>query len=268
MKPLWRVVRPQRLAPRPGSALLSLVLLAGLLAVASLLSGCTGGGAPLRLLGHGGGAEEPWELPASSYPSQRLYRIHYEGPDQEASFKLTLYLVTPDRYRMLAADTLGRKLWTLDVAGGGEAAWVDHRGDTYCRLGVARELGFVPLARLPLLDLPKLLLGRLPATPTVDLERQEGYLSYLDTSGRRWSGRLDGEGRVEWWSLEDGGEKVAWWLRDDVAGGTFTHLGTDQQLRFRQVVGEALAAPLEALEIPARYREGVCDPTDTSPQAP
>ena len=53
---------------------------------------------------------EPWEVPPEAYPTQRLYRIKYQGPEGKASFKLALYLESAESYRMQASDALGRNL--------------------------------------------------------------------------------------------------------------------------------------------------------------
>lgn len=242
--------------PRGTSGALGTALVVLLLGGCASTGGGGGGGGAFGFLTGGGGEAKAWELAATSYPSQRLYRVEYQGPKREAKFKLTLYLVAESEYRMQASDSLGRNLWSLDVAPSGNALWLDHRARQFCHLGSAESLDFLPLARLPLVALPRLLLGRLPAEPAVDLRRGDGYISYLDTRGQRWSGRLDGES-LEWWSLEDAGEKTAWWRREE-NGGTFTHRITQQQLRWRQVVGEPLGRSLEPLDIPGRFREGVC----------
>ena len=241
--------------PRRRSVWLPLLLLP--LVALSLQSCASGGGGGLRLLGLGDPGGDPWRLASESFPTQRLYRVEYEGPERDAKFKLTLYLLEQQQYRMLAADSLGRRLWSLDVDASGQALWLDHRQKEFCRLGAAEHLAFVPLAKLPLLSLPRLLLGRLPTDPEAGLDRQQDWVTYLDARGQRWSGRLDAERKVEWWSLEDGGEKVAWWLREE-GGGVFTHRPSRQQLRWREVVRESLATPPPALEIPSRFRESIC----------
>jgi len=231
-------------------------LLAIVLPVSVLLGGCTSSlrfPAPSRPPA----TAEPWRIPAEAHPTQRLYRVRYEGPEEEASFKLTLYLAAADRYRMTAADGLGRKLWTLDVASDGEAVWLDHRAKSYCRAPSARRLTLVPLADLPLAALPKLLLGRMPAEPATDLVRGDGHLSYRDARGQRWAGGVAG-GRLDWWSLGRDGEAVAWWRRDG-DGGDFIDRRGRQTIRWQESVREPLPAPLEPLEVPDRFQPGDCD---------
>ena len=219
---------------------------------AILAAGCvsTGGGF-LR----SAAPAEPWRLPPDAYPSQRLYRVDYSGPEGDFGFKLTLYLEAEERYRMAASD-LGRKLWTLSVDGGGEAVWLDHRRKRYCRTAAASQLRFVPLADLPLVALPKLLLGRLPAAPGSDLAQGETAVSFLDARGLRWNGQLE-DGQLAWWTLLDGGEPVIWWRREE-RGGVFTDRPGRQEVRWREVVSERLTNPLGELEIPAWFERGDC----------
>ena len=190
-----------------------------------------------------------------SYPSQRLYRVKYQGPEGEAGFKLVLYLEGEASYRMLATD-LGRKLWSLSISGREEALWLDHRRKEYCRSNAASELRFVPLGDLPLSSLPKLLLGLLPAEPAAGLNRSAGRVSFLDARGQLWNGGISGD-QLQWWSLIEAGEPIVWWRREE-GGGVFTDRDGEQQIRWSEVVRERLESPLARLEIPARYRPGDC----------
>lgn len=216
--------------------------------------GCASGGsffAPKRPVGG-----EPWETPTSAHPSQRLYRVKYRGPEGKLSFKLSLYLETPTHYQMQAADGLGRKAWTLAFDSDGSSLWLNYRQKTYCASSNAGELALVPLARLPLVALPKLLLGRLPAEPATDLRRTGEHISFLDARGQLWNGALR-NGDIEWWSLVEGGEPIAWWRREE-SGGTFTHLGTEQQVVWREITREPLAHALVPLQIPAGFGLADC----------
>ncbi len=156
---------------------------------------------------------------------------------------------------MLASD-LGRKLWSLNVDGRGEAVWLDYRQKEYCRADAASELRFLPLADLPPVSLPRLLLGRLPAEPAAGLARGEHNVSFLDARGFRWNGELDGQ-QLQWWSLVEDGEAVVWWRRED-RGGVFFDRRGNQEVRWREVVREQLESPLGEVEIPARFARGDC----------
>ncbi len=229
--------------------LLGWILIASLI----LVAGCATTGNVF--LGPRSVAAEPWHLPEDSFPSQRLYRVKYHGPEGEAGFKLTLYLEAEAKYRMLASD-LGRKLWSLSVDGQGEAVWLDYRRKEYCRADAASELRFLPLADLPVDSLPKLLLGRLPAEPAANLARGERNVSFLDARGFHWNGELDGD-LLKWWSLVEAGEAVVWWRRED-SGGVFSDRRGAQEVRWREVVREQLRRPLGAVEIPGRFSRGDC----------
>ncbi len=221
----------------------TLLLLAGCATTGSLFSGPS----PV--------SAEPWHLPEDAHPSQRLYRVKYSGPEGDAGFKLTLYLEAEAKYRMLASD-LGRKLWSLSVDGQGEAVWLDYRRKEYCRASAASELRFLPLADLPAVSLPRLLLGRLPAEPAAGLARGERNVSFLDDRGFRWNGELDGE-QLQWWSLVEDGKAVVWWRREE-RGGVFSDQRRNQVVRWREVVREQLRSPLGEVEIPERFSAGGC----------
>lgn len=197
----------------------------------------------------------PWQFPAGAYPTQRLYRVKYRGPEGDLGFKLTLYLESEESYRMLASD-LGRKLWSLTVNGNGGASWVDYRRDEVCQTPAAGELRFVPLADLPLVALPRLLLGRLPAEPAASLSQDEGRVAFLDARGQLWNAGLSA-GEVDWWSLIEDGEAVAWWRRED-DGGVFTDSASKQEVRWREIVREKLEGPLAAVAAPPGYRRVSC----------
>ncbi len=222
-----------------------------------LLSGCVSGGFLERPTTRPGGGLEPWQIPAGAYPTQRLYRVKYAGPEGRAGFKLTLYLGTAEGYRMAAADSLGRKLWSLEVAESGRALWLDHRRKEYCESRGAERLLLVPLANLPLAALPRLLLGRMPAEPVANLVRGVEHVSYLDARGQAWSGVFR-DGELAWWRLEEAGEAVAWWRRDGEAGGHFADPRGGLELRWQEVVAEALREVPAGLAIPAKFREGAC----------
>ena len=207
----------------------------------------------------GGGSKtaEMWEVPEEAYPTQRLYRMRYRGPeDERAGFKLTLYLVGQAQYRMLAADSLGRKLWSLDLDAEGRATWLNYREKEFCHLGAADSLGFLPIARLPMVALPRLLLGRMPTEPRASLEKYETHLTFLDVEGQRWNGSFQ-DGELQWWSQVEGEENIAWWRREE-QGGSYIHRSSQQELRWKEIVREPMTAPLGALDIPERFREGIC----------
>lgn len=199
---------------------------------------------------------DPWRLPPGVYPSQRLYRVQYQGPEGKLGFRLTLYLASPRHYRMDAADTLGRRVFSLAVEPDDRAIWIDHRAKLYCLTRGASEQTFVPIAYLPLEALPRLILGRMPARPVGEVLQAEGKISYRDDQGQLWNG-LEKDGELAWWSLLRDGEAVAWW-RLNGEENIFSDRRGGQQVRWTEQVRETLGEPLASPEVPDTYREGVC----------
>lgn len=273
---------PAAVAPvAAGSAMRVLALAAALLAAALLAPGCAGRAAPATVADP---AVAPWQVPAGALGTQRLYRVGYDGPDGGGSFRLTLRLAAPDRYQVRAVDPVGRALWSLDVAGD-RGLWLDHRADAACRLTGSLDLAAGQLTPFPLVSLPALLLGRLPAAPAGPLEEPgpeaderaaeagagddvEGdaapaaaadlRLAFADAQDRRWSATLEAGEPVSWAMSEPGAASpTVWWRRH--AG---EHLLSDRargvQLRWRESVVEPLRGGLAPLEVPAAFRLVPC----------
>ncbi|MEM6797841.1 MAG: hypothetical protein AAF725_27985, partial [Acidobacteriota bacterium] len=201
--------------------------------------------------------EPMWRLPADAYPTQRLYRANYQGEEGKLGFKLTLYLADAERYRMEAADTLGRKVWSLDYDPATRATFLDHRQELYCTSTGGGRQTFVPIAHLPLAALPRLILGRMPGEPEGEVAEAEGKISYVDARGQRWNGLAE-NGALSWWSLILDGEAVAWWRRGE-RRFIFSDRRGGQQVTWREQVSEALGRPREPLVVPPAYPKGVCD---------
>jgi len=243
--------------------ILGLASLAGL----ALFGACTSVSAPLREApprasapaagtGDAGVGEEPWQIPAGELSTQRLYRLRYDGPEGEVSLKVILRLEAPDRYQVTVADTLGRNLWSLDVAGAA-GLWIDSRNERWCSFEGSLALAGVPLSPFPLPSLPTLLLGRLPVAPAGPVSRGPERVAF--PAGRR--GRLTAD-------LGEGGEPVAWTLwRDGEPDLWWRHLGAESllsarrvgeaggvQMSWRQTFAEPLAGPLADLPPPAEFR--------------
>jgi hypothetical protein len=185
--------------------------------------------------------------------------VSYSGPEGEGSFRVTLRLASPARYQLQAVDPVGRALWSLDVAND-SGLWLNHRGRTYCRFEGRFDVSGVPLGPFPLLSLPSLLLGRVPAEPKPgspappSADRQ---FDFRDAADRRWSGGLGDEGLVLSWTLsEDGAPKVWWMRRDDWAFLSDRERGV--QVRWREVLRENLDREPPRLEPAAGYGEVPC----------
>jgi hypothetical protein len=208
----------------------------------------------------------PWQIPQGAYGSQRLYRVSYSGPEGEGSFRVTLRLASPARYQMQAVDPVGRSLWSLDVADG-SGLWLNHRARTYCVATGRIDLSAIPLGPFPLLALPSLLLGRVPAAPATGgapAPPRNGRFDFLDAAHRRWSGTLDEEGRVLSWTLSEGKASQAWFMRrNDWAILSDRQRGV--QVRWREALRESLDGEPPRLEPPAGYREVRCEEQEVPP---
>lgn len=203
----------------------------------------------------------PWEVPESAFGTQRLFRARYDGPDGSGGFALTLHLMGPERYQARARHTLGKQLWSLEVAAG-QGLWLDHRAEVYCRLEDRLELAGDLLEPLPFRAFPALLLGRLPEPPRSSLRRRGSEVRYAGAEGRAWSARLS-EGRVVAWTLRRDARPVVWWQRRD-GEAILSDRQRGVQLSWREVVREPLGEPPEPLTVPAEYREVVCSGVELS----
>lgn len=201
----------------------------------------------------------PWQIPQGAYGSQRLYRVSYSGPEGEGSFRTTLRLATPARYQLQAVDPVGRSLWSLDVSND-SGLWLNHRSKTYCLFEGRFDLSGVPLGPFPLLSLPSLLLGRVPAEPAADSPTPEPRgreFDFRDAGNRRWYGSLGEDGIVLNWSLAEDSTPKVWWIRrEDWA--ILSDRERNVQVRWREMVRENLDQEPPRLEPPAGYREVAC----------
>lgn len=187
-----------------------------------------------------------WSVPAASLPRQYLLRLDAQGPDGRADVKLTVRLESIERFRIAAADPLGRRLWSLDVAGP-DGVWSREGPAGACRLDGSGVLRLPELRLdLPVAGLPALLLGRLPVAPrdpTVALRSGERWSG---TDGRQWSAAFAGHELARWTVWKDGTSPVAWW-RALANGGELSLRDPAMRLRWRIVAVAPLAAPLGAL---------------------
>jgi hypothetical protein len=196
----------------------------------------------------------PWELPPQSIPSQRIFQGSYEGPEGGGSFRATLRLVAPDRFRLDASDRLGRLLWSLELDGS-RAWWVDHHAGVWCPDLSRITLPGVGAGPVGATALPAFLLGALPAAPAGGSLAPTAVGELRDTAGRRWTWTVD-RGTMDGWTLwED--EAAIWWWRRNGSGGILSHR-QGRQLRWQEVVAEPLRGGLPPPAIPTGYREA-CD---------
>jgi hypothetical protein len=179
---------------------------------------------------------------------------------------MTLRLASLERYQVQAVDPVGRSLWSLDVSGE-RGLFLNHRARTSCVFAGSFDLSGIPLGPLPLLTLPALLLGRVPAVPadttrdTAGTQAKGGDLTFEDAAGRSWALTLaPGGGAVESWTLLEDGAPTVWWLRQD-SSAILSDRARGVQLRWREVLSEPLEKDLAALEAPGGYREEPCRET-------
>ncbi len=214
------------------------------------------------------GATPPWSIPAEAFGSQRLYRVSYDGPEGEGSFRVTLRLASPLRYQLQAADPVGRALWGVDVTSE-HGIWLDHRNKVTCAFQGSFDVSGIPLGPFPLFSLPSLLLGRVPAEPAPGTEAKqvsrpgqpgqaEGReIELQDDLGRHWIVDMDVSGTVEGWTLREEGKPTVWFQRRDSWAYLSDH-ARGIQLRWREVLRENLVQEPQTLVPPSGYREGSC----------
>jgi hypothetical protein len=221
-----------------------------------VLAGCSGAPPPRPLPAP---TLAPWQIPQAAYGSQRLYRVTYSGPEGEGSFRVTLRLVSPARYQLQAVDPLGRALWSLDVLDDSGLA-LNHHNRTFCHLEGRFDLTGVPLGPFPLLSLPALLLGRVPAQPAANspaAEPRGRSFDFRDDTDRRWAGSLGEQGIVKSWILTEGKSPKAWYMQS-ADGSILSERDRGVQVRWREAVRENLDKEPPRLEIPAGYHETEC----------
>jgi hypothetical protein len=199
--------------------------------------------------------------------------VSYHGPEGEGSFRMTLRLAGLERYQVQAVDPVGRSLWSLDVTGE-RGLFLNHRSRTSCVFAGSFDLSGIPLGPFPLLTLPALLLGRVPAVPAASAagaaavdRAQGGNLTFDDAAGRSWAVSLAPDGAVQSWTLLEDGAPTVWWLRQDNAA-ILSDRARGVQLRWREVLSERLEKELAALEVPAGYREEPCRETADADSPP
>src|SRR6185295_16073122 len=101
------------------------------------------------------------------------------------------------------------------------------------------DLSGVALGPFPLLTLPSLLLGRVPATPAEPPQQHGGQISFHDAAGRVWTAVLGGDdgGEVRSWTLAEGGAPSIWWVRSD-DWAILSDRERNVQMRWREVLRE------------------------------
>lgn len=171
---------------------------------------------------------------------------------------MTLRLASAERYQIQAVDPVGRSLWGLDVAAE-QGRWLDHRNKLTCEFGGSFDVTGVPLGPFPLLSLPSLLMGRIPEAPTAEKEPdwRGRDLEFEDGTGRRWAAELGEAGSVDGWTLWNQGQPAVWFMRRD-SWSYLSDRSRGVQVRWREVLREALNGELQTLRAPGGYRQAPC----------
>ena len=205
-------------------------------------------------------------LTDDDYPTQRLFRLRFDGPEGGGSGRLTMRLESPQRFEIAVADAFGRAIWTLG-ADESRGLLVDHRQRTVCPLDSGVALArFLP-SPVPLRALPALLLGRLPVSGETT-SSEDGSFRLVDESEREWVVRKATDGTVAAWTLWIDGRPTAWWQRLETGEALLSERIEGVQLRWRQTVSEAMRDPLAALEPPADYQPADCSSLDLRMASP
>ena len=171
---------------------------------------------------------------------------------------MTLRLASPLRYQIQAADPVGRALWGLDVTAE-QGLWLDHRNKLSCEFEGNFDVSGIPLGPFPLLSLPALLLGRVPAEPAEEMEpeRKGRDVEFRDDLGRRWAASTGPDGAVVAWTLWEEKEPSVWFRHRD-SWAYLSDRERNVQVRWREVLREDLSAEPGPLERPAAYRVAAC----------
>ena len=248
---------------------LPLLLLLGL---ACLVGGCAstgaGGGAP-AVAGVPAPVAAPWEIPKREWRTQRIVRMHYDGPDGNGTLRLVLRFEDPERFHVSASDRLGRRWWDLNVqAGSALVLWVRER--TFCRYRGDLEVPALSLGPVPAGAVAALLMRRLPAPPadaavwdraTAAAARGGSVeIAFADARGRRWTAAAGPSGPSRWTLWRDDRERASW-TRDVQGAARLVESEGGLELRWRQQrPATGLAGPLPAQEIPSGSVPGRCGP--------
>jgi len=190
---------------------------------------------------------------------QVLLRVRYRGVDGRGRLRLTLRRPGEERFQLHAADVLGRALWSLGSSGG-ETLMIDHRRREYCVFEGDVVVRAIALAELPVLILPRVLLGELPFAG--GRETGSAELDVIDSRHRRWTATMAEDGHAVAWTLWQNDQAMIWWRKTD-DGAILSHRG-GAQVTWTLIADEILETVPPSLEPPVEYEPGHCDESDLS----
>jgi len=257
----------------PGADPSRLLVRVGLLALGLLwLSGCASvGRVPDPVSPNPDSVDlevQPWEIPPEEWRTQRILRLHYDGPEGNGTLFLVLRLESPERFHVTASDRLGRRWWELNVREDSALVlWARER--TFCRYRGDLEIPALSLGPVPAGAVAALLLRRLPSPPAAGGEARAVELAssgavefdFRDRLGRRWTALSAADGPIRW-ALRRGGEVQASWRADAATGlARLEEAATGLELRWQQRrQARDLAAPIPEPSVPVGFAPGVCGP--------
>jgi hypothetical protein len=140
-----------------------------------------------------------------------------------------------------------------------QGVWLDHRNKVTCSFQGSFDVSGIPLGPFPLLSLPALLIGRVPAEPAAGTEPEHlgREIEFEDGTGRHWTAETAADGTVNGWTLRDGDQPSVWFMRRD-NWDYLSDRSRGVQVRWREVLREDLEREPEPLKKPSGYREGSC----------
>ncbi len=211
----------------------------------------------------------PWEIPETEWRTQRIVRMHYDGPEGNGTLRLVLRFENPERFHVSASDRLGRRWWDLNVeAGSALVLWVRER--TFCRYAGDLEVPALSLGPVPAGAVAALLMRRLPAPPadpgaweraTAASERGAPVeFAFADRRGRRWTAESTAGGPSRWTLWRDGRERASW-SRDAEGMARLVESDDGLELRWRQQrPATGLTGPVPPPDVPGGFQPGRCGP--------
>ena len=203
-------------------------------------------------------------LRADDSPTQRIVRLHYDGPDGDGTLKLVLRIQSADDFQLEASDRLGRRWWNLRF-NGEEALVLWVRDRIFCRYGAEIEIEALPLGPVAVSALPALLLDRLPVPADTAVDWKDEEDAELRDGRNRLFKVQAVEGELRNWSLWQDGSPFAWWTTD----GKLSYLSAPRrqlQLRWQQTSSTSpLTTELADLSVPEGYVPGVCEDPSIEP---
>ncbi|MGE0639076.1 MAG: hypothetical protein AB7G12_08390 [Thermoanaerobaculia bacterium] len=204
-------------------------------------------------------------MPPARDRGQWLYRAELERPGERLSLRLLLRLDGARSFDLTASDALGQQRWRV-WGRDDRVLLLDPVHRRFCPLDGSRRLRLDDFAApLPVVDLPRVLRGEIPASagePAATAE-EDGARRWFDAGGGRWDAVRDADGWKSWTAWSDG-RPVLWFRRE----GRESALWAQEpafRLSWREVAAQGLPAETDADADPAAgFVETECPGAATS----